>query len=120
MARLWLTWIFAYICYMSSPANHQIIRNTVQACLPGARVVLFGSRARGDYDGLSDYDLLVITPATFTAEEKIKWISKIDKALIAAVHMPVDVLLNSEAEVKEKQLLPGHIVRTAIKEGLVL
>ncbi len=105
---------------MNSAAIYRKIRNTVQACIPGARVVLFGSRARGDHDRLSDYDLLVITPTTFTAEEKIKWSSKIDKALIAAIQAPVDLLLNSETEVSEKQLLPGNVVRTAMREGVTL
>lgn len=96
------------------------IRDAVQACLPGARVLLFGSRARGDNDERSDYDLLVITPATFTPYEKIYWSTNINKAIVATAHVPVDLLLNSEEEVQQKLQLPGHIIHSAIREGVAL
>jgi predicted nucleotidyltransferase len=88
--------------------------------LPGSRIVLFGSRARGDYHSQSDYDLLVITPNLLTAKEKISWSSRIDRAIVTAIHAPIDLLLYSEDEILQKQLLPGHIVRSAIREGISL
>lgn len=36
------------------------IKNIVSAIEPDARVVLYGSRARGDFDSSSDWDLLVL------------------------------------------------------------
>jgi len=88
--------------------------------LPGARVLLFGSHARGDNDHHSDYDLLVITPNMLSRKEKLSWSSQLHKNIIKAIHAPVDLLMYSEAEIIEKQTLPGHIVRTAIKEGIAL
>lgn len=105
---------------MNSKDIYDIIRNTVQACLPGSRVLLFGSRARGQSHRHSDYDLLIITPKTFTPQEKINWSSKLDRAIVGAIHAPVDILLNSEEEVRQKQELPGHIIRSAVREGLTL
>ncbi len=105
---------------MNSETIHNTIRQTVQACLPGSRVLLFGSRGRGDQDHLSDYDLLIITPTTFTSEEKIHWCSLLDRAIVEAIQAPVDLLLNSEEEVRQKQELPGHIIRSAIREGYLL
>jgi len=32
----------------------------------------------------------------------------------------VDILINSEVEVQEKRELLGHIVRTAVREGIAL
>jgi len=92
----------------------------VQSLLPEARVVLFGSRARGDNDHHSDYDLLVVTPTTFTNREKIAWSSRLDRAIVEAIRAPVDVLLNSEEELLEKQELPGNIIRSALREGIAL
>lgn len=92
----------------------------VQAYLPDARVVLFGSRARGEDDRYSDYDLLIITPETFTLQEKIDWTSRLDRAIVNAIHAPVDILLNSGEEIREKQELPGHIIRSVIREGVDL
>ena len=97
-----------------------MIRQTVQSCLPGSRVLLFGSRARGDYDRFSDYDLLIVTPTTFSHQEKMDWSSRLDRAIVAAVNVPVDLMLNSEEEIKQKQELPGNIIRSAMKEGMVL
>ena len=105
---------------MNSLPIYDMIRRTVQTVLPGSRILLFGSRARGDQDGHSDYDLLIITSETFTPQEKIQWSSRLDHAIVKAIQIPVDLLLNSEEEVRQKQELPGHIIRSAIREGITL
>lgn len=105
---------------MSNILVHNTILETVQSYVPDARVLLFGSRARGDHNYNSDYDLLVITPETFTAKEKINLSSQLDKAIVSAIHAPVDLLINSEEEVLAKQKLPGHIIRSIIREGISL
>ena len=87
----------------------------MQSNLPGSRVLLFGSRAWGDQDTFSDYDLLVITSQTFSPKEKIKLNTLLNHAISKALKIPVDLLINSEEEVREKQDLPGHVVRTAIR-----
>jgi predicted nucleotidyltransferase len=99
---------------------YSTIRQTVQSCLPGSRIILFGSRARGDNDLLSDYDLLIVTPTTFSPKEKIDWSNRLDRAIVEAINAPVDLLLNSEDEIRQKQELPGNIVRSAIREGVIL
>ncbi len=66
---------------MSNILIYDTIRDTVQSYLPGARVMLFGSRARGNADRQSDYDLLIITPRTFTPQEKIIWSTRLDKLI---------------------------------------
>lgn len=105
---------------MSKTAIYDTIRKTVQACLPGSRILLFGSHARGDQNIHSDYDLLIITPKTFPPDEKIYWSSRLDRAIVEAIQAPVDILLNSEEEVRQKQELPGHIIRSVIREGVTL
>ncbi|MHB1920859.1 MAG: nucleotidyltransferase domain-containing protein [Chitinophagaceae bacterium] len=105
---------------MNSGTVYDTIRQTVHACLPDSRILLFGSRARGDQDRHSDYDLLIITAKTFTPQEKIYWSSLLDRAIVNAIHVPVDLLLNSEEEVRQKQKLPGHIIRSAIRERIAI
>lgn len=105
---------------MKSSIIYKKIRQTIQSNLPGSRVLLFGSRAGGDQDRFSDYDLLIITPLTFTPLEKIHWSTQLDRAIIEAIQIPVDILLSSEEEVRKKQELPGHIIRSAIREGITL
>jgi predicted nucleotidyltransferase len=105
---------------MDSQSIYKTIRETVSANIPGARVLLFGSRAKGEQDKFSDYDLMVITQQNFAPREKIRLSTLLNHAIVKALKIPVDLLINSEEEVLEKQDLPGHIVRTAIREGVIL
>lgn len=96
------------------------IKSIVQSILPEAKVILFGSHARGDNTIHSDYDLLLITKKQYSEREKLNWRGKINRLLVYELKSPVDVLLNSEEEISIKKNLPGHIVRWAIKEGVEL
>jgi len=99
---------------------YDTIKSTVLAYLPGCRILLFGSHARGDNDKHSDYDLLVITPNLLSQKEKISWSNQLDRAIVKAIHAPIDLLMYSEDELLQKQQLPGHIVRYAMKEAIAL
>jgi predicted nucleotidyltransferase len=46
------------------------IKQTVSELDPDAKVILFGSRARGDYEKESDWDLLILTSIPDTEENK--------------------------------------------------
>jgi predicted nucleotidyltransferase len=46
------------------------IKKTVSELDPEARIILFGSRARGDYKKESDWDLLILTSIPATEENK--------------------------------------------------
>jgi predicted nucleotidyltransferase len=98
----------------------ETIKTTVHSIIPDARIILFGSMARGTANRHSDYDILVISPTNIPKEDKMGWRGKIDDALYEALHTPIDVLLNSEEEVGRKKNLLGSVVRSAIKEGVEL
>lgn len=80
------------------------------------RIILFGSRARGDADDRSDVDLLVIKRHVANRFEELV---ALDRAL-AGIIMPVDILLVSEAEFEERAEQSGTVERAASKEGRVL
>jgi predicted nucleotidyltransferase len=46
------------------------VKKTVRLVDPGARIILFGSRARGDSKSSSDWDFLILT--SFQINEQIK------------------------------------------------
>ena len=96
------------------------IKTIVQSILPEAKVILFGSRAKGVYTEESDYDILIITEENLSEKEKLNTRSKIKKLLIKTLRKPVDVLLNLKQETEIKKELPGHIVQWALKEGIEL
>ena len=105
---------------MAGDINFETIKKTIHAFLPDSRILLFGSRARGTAGRHSDYDLMVITPEGLTQKEKMGWSTQMHKAIIHAIHAPVDLLIFSEEEILEKKEFPGHIVRTAVREGVAL
>lgn len=105
---------------MQKEAIYDTIKKTVDSCLPGARVLLFGSHARGTNDKHSDYDLLVINPGELSRSERLNYSRLLHDSIIKAIKAPVDLLLYSEEEVAAKKEFSGHIVRFAMKEGIIL
>jgi predicted nucleotidyltransferase len=105
---------------MSDKNILETIKATVKSFLPEARVLLFGSRARGDYNEDSDFDVLVITPNTLSDIRKKSLRIKIKQALVEILDIPVDILVNSEKEISIKKELPGHTINWAMKEGVLI
>ncbi len=110
----------SYICIMNSSKTLGAIKSTVNSFLPGSQVLLFGSRARGQENSQSDYDLLIVTADTYDSCEKMSLENKIRKALVYSLDLPFDVMLQSKSEVNEKRKLAGHIVYYAMKEAVEL
>ncbi len=52
------------------------LKHRIQEKVPGTRIILFGSKARGDFEEFSDIDLLILVDAktTMAAEEEIRTI----------------------------------------------
>ncbi|MEM0203515.1 MAG: nucleotidyltransferase domain-containing protein [Archaeoglobaceae archaeon] len=83
------------------------------------KIVLFGSRARGDFRKDSDWDLLIITEKEIPREEKMKIAHAFRKAL-AEQRIACDVLIKSKDEVEKRREVVGSVVRTAMREGITL
>ena len=80
------------------------------------RVILFGSRAVGTARPDSDIDLLVILPHV---ENSRKAAVDIRRAL-ADLPVGKDIIVSTPAEVSRFGDLVGHILRSALQEGVVL
>jgi predicted nucleotidyltransferase len=102
------------------PKIASIIKQKVQQIVPNAKVLLFGSQARGNNTADSDYDLLIICDVELSPKQKIGYLSELNFELVRLLKKPFDILLNSQKEIEKKKQIPGHVVSWAIKEGVLL
>jgi predicted nucleotidyltransferase len=91
-------------------------RRAAHAASSPARVMLFGSYARGDADPGSDLDLLVIEQ---TVHDKTAEYLKLHRA-IGAMGVGVDVVVMSQDEFTRRSQVPGTVPYWAAKEGQII
>jgi predicted nucleotidyltransferase len=91
-------------------------RRLAAAARSPARIVLFGSRARGDARDDSDLDFLVIESEV---KSKLQEMVRLRDAL-PPLGVPVDVVVVSEAEASRRERVPSTLVHRALREGRVL
>ncbi len=99
-----------------SPELERFVRGVVDYFNGDVTVILFGSRARGDYNRASDYDMIVISKkltGNFLARTKPLYELNED-------FLPVDVLAYTPAEFLKalENLSPSAL--DAMREGIVL
>jgi len=106
---------------MIKPSNSTFatIGEMTRSALPGARILLFGSQARGQADADSDYDILVITQQLLDMKSKFALRTRIRKRLLGK-GIRCDVLIQSEREAERKKELPGHVIRSVLRDGVPL
>ena len=88
----------------------------IAAAAPGAKVVLFGSHARGDAQPDSDVDLLVIEPRV---DDQFGEIVRLQRVL-ASLRLPADIVVLSEEHVEDWRDVPSTMLYDALREGRVL
>jgi len=98
----------------------QIIKETIEnRGIKVLKVILFGSRAKGNAREDSDWDFLVIVDKDLDRKEKWDIIIKIKRKL-AELKIPNDITINSIREFEEKKDNVGYITYYALREGKVL
>ena len=83
------------------------------------KIILFGSRARGQYNENSDYDILVLLNEDVPDELKIK-LSCIITRELSDKWINADIIVKSAKEIKQYENCIGSIVRIALKEGVLI
>jgi uncharacterized protein len=98
----------------------EVLRAMVQAIVDEVapeRIILFGSRARGQAQPDSDVDLVVIEKENFGPDRNRSLeIDRINRAL-RSFRVPSDVLVFSEAELDKWRHAVNHVLYDAIHEG---
>jgi predicted nucleotidyltransferase len=91
-----------------------IVRRIVDAAQP-EKIIIFGSRARGDARPGSDLDVVVIKDSDQPGYRR-------DAALylaLAGLNAPVDVMMYTPEEVRDWSAVPQAFITTVIREGKV-
>ena len=81
-----------------------------------AKVILFGSHARGDAVPDSDVDFLVIEPEV---EDRHREWNRLRQAL-GDIQIPVDIIVLDEAVAGRRAKVPGTMVYHAVRDGRVI
>lgn len=90
-----------------------IVRKIVEHYRP-EKVILFGSRARGQADSRSDIDLAVI------AETDKRFVARLRESVDVVTESDVDVLIYTPREAAEMLEKGNRFMRTIFSEGRVL
>jgi len=99
--------------------SEQIIQyaaNLLGEAAKPAKVILFGSYARGDAQEDSDLDFLVIE---LNLQDKYKEMVRL-RQVLRPLRVPVDVLVYSQAEIYQQEDACSTAVYWALREGKVL
>ena len=96
-----------------------VVNATISAVDP-EKIILFGSRARGDSQPDSDIDLLVVEREPFSPKRsRQEELRRIRRALWR-IRIPIDVLVYSLDEIDEWWNSPNHLIGRALREGVTL
>jgi predicted nucleotidyltransferase len=83
------------------------------------KIILFGSRARGESTHRSDYDFLIIVNETVEFQRK-REIIRLIRRKMAELLIPVDVFIKSKKEFGIYKDIVGNIIYSADKEGITV
>ena len=100
---------------ISETLIRQAARRLGEAARKPARVILFGSYARGDADSESDLDFLVVQQDGFS--HRLEIVRLLDA--LSPLRVPAELLVISHEEAAQPERA-GDAVRDALAEGVVL
>ncbi len=104
---------------LSNDPNIEKISECVRKVIPNARIILFGSRAKGTARKNSDYDILVIIePKTIKNEMDIWKISSKIRNLLAQHLIPADVIVRTTDIISKSLKRKWTAEHEAIKTGI--
>lgn len=91
---------------------HSIVRKIVDSVNP-IKIILFGSKSRGNENQESDYDILVIMPEGTHRRNTSKLLYK----KIADTGLPVDIIVATPNDIEKHKNNIGLIYRSILVEG---
>jgi predicted nucleotidyltransferase len=99
----------------------QIIKEEIESRgLTALKIILFGSRARGDFKEDSDWDIFVIIKEDITFKQKREILSNIYKKLAKKGNKSFEIVLTSEGKFKSAREYVGTLSYEVDKEGILI
>ena len=84
------------------------------------KIILFGSRARGDFKEDSDWDILIVTKEKLNESDFWRFYSQLNEKLVSVLREPVDVIVVDSKEFRERANYRGFLHYWAQREGVVV
>jgi predicted nucleotidyltransferase len=94
----------------------ELLRNTLREKFKVQQIFIFGSQAYGKPDEESDIDLCVITD--LKNKRKIDIIREMRRELINLISSPLDILVYTEKEFKERASLRNTLEHKILMNGI--
>jgi len=94
----------------------QSIVSRITEAIHPQRIILFGSRARGEQGAHSDVDLLIIQESDLPRPHRYAQVRR----LFWGMKLPMDILVYTPEEFARYQSVPGSFTHTVAREGRVL
>jgi len=88
----------------------------IRRAIDPERVVLFGSRGRGEGGAESDYDLLIVGASTEPRWRRAALLY----GVLAGMGVPKEIVWWTPEEVAEWRGVRSHFINTALREGTVV
>jgi predicted nucleotidyltransferase len=101
------------------PFDDNLIRDIVQRIVAAAqpdKIILFGSRGRGNARPDSDFDILVIKESDEPGDRRD---ARLYHALVG-LNAPVDLITYTPEEVEDWSGVPQAFITTAVREGKIV
>lgn len=84
-------------------------------------ILLFGSRARGDFESNSDYDILIITKEDLSYSEKRDFLIRLTQLLISRNAMlPMDLIIKSQNAYTAEKSQIGTLAFNIASESVLI
>ena len=111
---------------MSKTVSHEVLKLIKQIILEEAeslgvrveKIILFGSRARGDYREESDYDILIVVEGKPDRRIRRLLSARIGARVAHELLVPVDVIVTTRERWQKYSRVVGSIEEVAASEGV--
>jgi predicted nucleotidyltransferase len=104
----------------ASPEQLDAITSAIVRCCNPAKIILFGSQARGTAGRDSDIDLLIVDERPFSPSRSRRQAIGMIRRSLPRIGVPIDILLFDKLEVDGWKATTNHVIADAIREGKVL